>query len=593
MKPLPAVPGPDLRLRAALVDLLYRQSRAILLANLVIPWPVAYVMREAVPTDQLLGWIGAIYLLTIARLVLSRRYFGRTDGEAAATNWARRFAVLSFLSSLLWGVMGWIGFAPAQPHLIAFVCIVLTGMSGGAVPSLSAYPPAYIGLLVAMQLPFALRCLGQDGPIYSVYLLFQLCLIGAYLYCSRITYRALKETVALRFENMELVRSLERERDRATAADQAKTRFLAAASHDLRQPVHAVALFAATLGALARRGDVARAEARSIAEKLEAAIASLGGLLNGLIDVSRLDAGLVPVKRRPACLRQILTDLAEQFAPQAREHGIALRLVPGHAMIETDPALLRRILDNFLSNALRYAPGSRVLIGSRCRGEAVEIFVIDAGPGIPAAQQQAVFEEFTQLENPQRDREQGLGLGLAIVRRLAALLDHPLGLRSLPGKGSAFSVRVPRVDPVAAAPAAAPKRSSASGLRIMVLDDDPQVLGALVALLSAWGHEALAGTDVGELCRRHVATGAGHVDLVIADYRLKAGQTGSEALEQLAAELGYGAPALIVTGDTLPERLRALNESGYHVLHKPVAPEALQAAICALAGGVARAGAMG
>lgn len=578
------------RLHAALVDLLYRQSRAILLANLVIPWPVAYVLRGAVPASQLVGWIGAIYLLTGARLLLSRGYFRRTDGKAGAASWARRFTALSFLSSLLWGALGWIGFEPTQPHLIAFVCIVLTGMSGGAVPSLSAYPPAYAGLLIAMQLPFALRCLMQDEAIYSVYLLFQLCLVGAYLYCSRITYRALRETVSLRFENLALVRGLEHERDRATAADKAKTHVLAAASHDLRQPIHALALFTGTLDALARRGDVGSREAGGIAEKLQTVIASFDGLLDGLVDVSRLDAGLVPVNRRPVHLRQVLADLGEQFAAQASQRGIDLRVVPGRAWVDTDPVLLRRILDNLLSNALRYAPGRRVLVGSRRRGKAVEILVIDTGPGIPAGQQQAVFEEFTQLANPQRDREQGLGLGLAIVRRLAGLLDHPVGLRSAPGKGAAFSVRIPRADPPLRVPDVVAEIGRPSGQCIMVLDDDAQALDGIATLLRAWGHEVAAGMDVETLCRQHAAAGLGQVDLVIADYRLGGGLTGSAAAERLFARLGYCAPVLIVTGDTMPERLRELNTTGHRVLHKPVAPEDLQAAIRELTAGMQRAG---
>ncbi len=569
----------DGRVLAGLVDLLFRQSRAVLLANFIIPWPVAYVLREAVPGQQLLVWVGAIYALTLARLVLSSRYFKRGADEAKPRIWALRFAVLSILSSLLWGAVGWIGFVPEQPHLIAFVCIVLTGMSGGAVPSLSAYPPAYAGLLVAMHLPFALRCLQQSEAIYSVYLIFTACLVCVYLYYSLVTYRALRETVSLRFENLALVESLERERDRATAADRAKTRFLAAASHDLRQPIHAAALFTASLAAFARRGDVKAAQARGIAEKLEAALASLGGLLHGLVDVSRLDAGLVPVKRRPIDLARMLSGLREEFVPQAEQRGIDLRLVAGSAWVESDPALLKRILDNFLSNALRYAPGGRVLIGCRRRGRAVEIQVVDTGPGIPADQHQAVFDEFTQLDNPQRDREQGLGLGLAIVRRLADLLGHRIGLSSMPGKGSTFSVRVPVTAPLVATPAVRRDGESPAGFGIMVLDDDAQVLDGIATLLAAWGYEPLAGRDVEELCRSHAAAGGRPVHLIIADYRLGSGVAGSEAIARLIDHLGYPVPALIVTGDTSPERLRELTATGRTVLHKPVAPERLQAAI--------------
>ncbi len=576
---MPMLRQPEARLRAALVELLYRQSRAVLLANLIIPWPVASVLREAVPGRQLLIWIGAIYVLTGARLLLSHRYFRRGDDTAGPDVWARRFTILSVPSSLLWGAIGWIGFVPAEPHLVAFVCIVLTGMSGGALPALSAYPPAYAGLLIAMLLPFALGCLAQEGAIYSVYLAFVLCLVCAYIYYSLITYRTLRETASLRFENLALVESLERERDRATAADRAKTRFLAAASHDLRQPIHAASLFTASLAALARRGDIKSADAKGIADRLEAVIGSLGGLLHGLIDVSRLDAGLVPVQRRPISLERMLGDLREEFAPQALQRGIALRAVPLDVWVDSDPVLLKRILDNFLSNALRYTPNGRVLVGCRLRGGAVELQVLDTGPGIPAGQHQAVFEEFTQLDNPQRDREQGLGLGLAIVRRLAELLGHRVGLRSTPGKGSTFSVRLPMTSPPAALRAAPRRSETSTRLGVMVVDDDAQVLAGLATLLTAWGYEPFAGADVEALCRRHEEAGAGPVHLIIADYRLESGVTGSEAIARLESHLGYRVAALIVTGDTSPKRLRELTATGRRVLHKPVAPERLQAAI--------------
>ncbi|MCV9936439.1 ATP-binding protein [Boseaceae bacterium BT-24-1] len=570
---------PERRVQAGLIDLLFRQSRAILLANFVIPWPVAYVLREAVPGEQLLVWIGAIYALTGARLLLARGYARRGADAADPHVWARRFAVLSIFSSLLWGAIGWIGFVPEQPHLIAFVCIVLTGMSGGAVPSLSAYPPAYAGLLVAMQLPFALRCLQQGEPIYSIYLTFAVCLVCVYLYYSLVTYRTLRETVSLRFENLALIESLERERDRATAADRAKTRFLAAASHDLRQPIHAAALFTASLAAFARRGDVKAAAARGIAEKLEAALASLGGLLHGLIDVSRLDAGLVPVGREPISLLRMLSGLREEFSPQAQQRGIDLRFVASNAWVKSDPVLLKRILDNFLSNALRYAPESRVLIGCRRHGATMEIQIVDTGPGIAADQHQAVFEEFAQLDNPQRDREQGLGLGLAIVRRLGGLLGHRIGLSSTPGKGSTFSVRVPFAAPISVNLAPARNMEPRAKLSIMVLDDDMQVLDGIAMLLAAWGYEPLAGRDVEALRHRHAGAGGQPVYLIIADYRLGGGMSGSEAIALLIEHLGYPVPVLIVTGDTSPERLRELTATGHAVLHKPVAPERLQAAI--------------
>ncbi|QCI68640.1 hybrid sensor histidine kinase/response regulator [Phreatobacter stygius] len=568
----------EARLQAALVDLLYRQSYGAMIASIVVPWPVVYVLWGTVAGPLLLTWAAAIYALTGARWLLSRRYFQRASDSPGFAVWARRFTLLSILWSLAWGALGWIGFVPTQAHLVAFVCIVLTGMSGGGVSSVAAHPPAHARVLLAMHAPFALRCLMQDDPVFDLYLVLQACLIVVSLYYCRVNYRSLKETVGLRFENAALIDGLKHERDRATAANHAKTRFLAAANHDLRQPIHALGLFAAALAALARKGDVRASDAQGLAEKQQAVIASLGGLLHGLIDVSRLDAGLVSVERRPIALMRLIQGLREEFGGQARDRGITLRAVPSNAWVESDPALLKRILDNFLSNALRYAPGGRVLIGCRRRGDRVEIQVVDTGPGIPADQHAAVFEEFTQLHNPHRDRQEGLGLGLAIVRRLAGLLGHPIALSSLPGKGSTFSLTVPLVAAPAVQPAPAPQHVS-EGLGIMVVDDDLQVLDAITALMASWGHRSYAAPSVDALCRRHDEAGAPPVDLIIADHRLAGGMTGAAAIESLIGHLGYHAPALIVTGDTSPERLRDLAASGHVLLHKPLAPDLLQDAI--------------
>jgi signal transduction histidine kinase len=571
--------GKEARLQGALIDFLFRQSYGSMIASLVVPWPVVYVLRDAVPVAELLIWAAAIQAMTAARWLLVRRYFRRSDGDPGIAVWARRFTMLSILWSLSWGALGWIGFVPAEPHLIAFVCIVLVGMAGGGVSSVAAHPPAHARVLLAMHAPFAIRCALQADPIFSLYLVLQACLIVVSLFYCRINYRSLRETVALRFENVILVERLEQERDRATAANQAKTRFLAAASHDLRQPIHALGLFTATLAALANKGDVGGAEARSLAGRLQAVIASLGGLLHGLIDVSRLDAGLVPVERQPIALRRLLSGLDEEFGVQARDLGVSLHVVTSHAWVSSDPALLKRILDNFLSNALRYAPGGRVLLGCRRRGNSIEIQVVDTGPGIPADQHEMVFEEFTQLHNPQRDRQQGMGLGLAIVRRLANLLGHAVSLRSAPGKGSTFAVRVPLAPPAAALALTATEPEDATGLGIMVVDDDLQVLESIAALLSVWGYRTYLGQSVEALCRRHEQAGAPSVHLIVADYRLAGGVTGLHAIQQMSAHLGYRVPALIVTGDTSPDRLRELSATGHAVLHKPLAPDLLRAAV--------------
>ncbi|QCI65588.1 hybrid sensor histidine kinase/response regulator [Phreatobacter stygius] len=572
------------RAREALIDLLYRQSYAVLFANFVIPIPVAYVFRGVLPETALLTWVGAIYLLSVLRIVLAHRYFKRDEAAAPALRWAWRATVLSWLSSLLWGLIGWLGFVHGEPHIFAFTCIVLTGLVCGAVPSLSAFPAAYAGSLVAMLLPMAVRCLISEAPIYSVYLGFIICLAAVNLYYSRVTYLTLVETVRLRSENLELIGSLERQRDRAQAADRSKSRFLAAASHDLRQPIHALSLFIAALATLAQRGDVRAAEARNMAGRLQAVVGNLGDLLNGLLDISRLDAGVVPVGREPVSLGRLFADLSHEYAGAARERGLDWRIAKTSLWVDSDPVLLKRVLGNLVSNAFRYTTTGGVLLGCRRRsGGKVEIQVLDTGIGIAGDQQAVIFDEFVQLQNPEHDRAQGLGLGLAIVRRVAQLLEHGVGLRSIDGRGSVFSLTVPVAAP-AAMGQAIPSAMATHGLGILVVDDERDVLDAISGLLDLWGHRVYAGRSAAEACRVHAEAarqGDAPADLILVDYRLSGGVTGADAIREIAAHLGCAPPAIIITGDTSPVRLKEAAASGHRLLHKPIGADNLREAIAA------------
>ncbi|MFV3372183.1 ATP-binding protein [Pseudomonas sp. NY15435] len=565
-----------------LVDLLFRQSYAVLFANLVIPLPVLYIFRNAMAPTAMVFWLAVLYSLTLARIVLARTYFRQAPARTLGKSWLWSNTLLSWASSLLWGWLGWVGFVHGDPQLFAFTCIVLTGLVCGAVPSLSAHPPAYVGSLAAMLLPVLVLCLSVADEQHTTYSFFILCLAGVNLYYSRVTYRSLCETIRLRQENSDLVQDLREQRDRARAADQAKSRFLAAASHDLRQPIHALGLFVGALAALAERGPVDARQARDIATRLRAMLGNLGDLLNGLLDISRLDAGVVPVAREPISLRKLFGDLQGEFAGTASERNLRWRVRESRLWVDSDPLLLRRVLDNLLSNAFRYTRSGSVLLGCRRRGRELEIQVIDTGVGIHSSQQEVIFDEFVQLHNAERDRKQGLGLGLAIVRHTARLLGHRLILRSLPGRGSVFSLRLPLAEaPLQVAPPPEPGERG-PGLGIMVVEDQYDVLHALCNLLEVWGHRVYPGTSALLACQRHIeASHRGHapVDLILTDYRLGEGQTGADAIRRIRGYLSRRVPALIVTGDTSPERIREAAASGSQLLHKPLDTDQLRAAI--------------
>ncbi|WP_246208344.1 hybrid sensor histidine kinase/response regulator [Bradyrhizobium rifense] len=572
------------KIREALVELLYRNSYGVVASNVLISLAAAYVLRSTVPASWLVGWLGALYLLTAIRVLAARRFFSGNREPASVWRWAWLAAAFSCVSGLLWGMLGWVGFVPEQPVPFLFTIVALTGLVCGTVPSLSAFPPALVGSIIATVLPVMVRSIINGGESAGAYLALLTGLVTINLYYCRTTHRMLRETIRLRLENVELVGHLQEERDRAQAADRAKTRFLAAASHDLRQPIHALSLLISTLAVLGHRGAVQSADARDLAGKAKSIVGNLSALLNGLLDISRLDAGVVTVARETVNLSQLFYQLSNEFASAAKDRGLDWRVVESQLQVDSDPMMLKRVLGNLLSNAFRYTISGGVLLGCRRRGAAVEIQIWDTGPGIPADQHAMIFEEFVQLQNPARDRTQGLGLGLAIVRRTAALLQHSLKVISVTGRGSMFSVTVPQASTVA--PLLPDNKSSPAGIAvsIMVVEDERDVLDVMVQLLTLQGHRVYAGRSAAEVQQIHaeaMTAGDAPVDLIIADYRLEDGATGLDAIQALCAHIGHWVPALIVTGDTSPSRIKDATASGLRILHKPITGEELYEAIVA------------
>lgn len=372
----------------------------------------------------------------------------------------------------------------------------------------------------------------------------------------------------------EATASLAREMESAERANRSKSRFLAAASHDLRQPIHALGLFVAALRERARDADIL-----DLVEHIEAASHAVDALLNALLDISRLEAGVIESHIEDFPVARLFHALRRQFTLAARERGIELVFVDSRLALHSDPLLLERILTNLVANALRYTERGRVLVGCRRYGREVRIEVWDTGHGIPESQREAVFEEFVQLRNPERDRDKGLGLGLAIVARLARLLGHELELRSSVGHGSVFAIRVPRAtQPWRAPPKAAPviPTDPLHGVRVVLIDDEPEILEGTARLFAGWGVECIPA-DSAERAVARMESLRHAPDAVISDYRLRAGENGLEAVARLRARFGAHLPALLITGDTAPETLRHIANSGVPYLTKPLRPAKLRA----------------
>ena len=375
-----------------------------------------------------------------------------------------------------------------------------------------------------------------------------------------------------------LERKVEERTRELEVANQAKSRFLAAASHDLRQPLHALGLFVAQL-----QGRMAAAERKQLIGRIDAALSAMNELFNALLDISKLDAGVLTPNVTSFPIEQLLKRVETTLAGAAREKGLSIRVIPNTTWVRSDFILLERIVLNLASNALRYTNNGRVLIGCRFHGDRLHIEVWDTGIGVPQDQQKNIFGEFYRLSDPSGERRAGLGLGLAIVDRLCRLLDHPIDMTSIVGKGSCFSVSVPRTEAPAEVKEPAPVRPlrAPSGKVVAVIDDDPLVLEGMGGLLRSWGYRVVTAENDNAALAGHIGSGAAP-DLIISDYRLLDGKTGIEVITRLRAKLGVNVPAFLVSGDINPTLLQEARVNGFHMLHKPVKPMALRALVTQL-----------
>ncbi|MEG3620016.1 ATP-binding protein [Magnetovibrio sp. PR-2] len=361
-------------------------------------------------------------------------------------------------------------------------------------------------------------------------------------------------------------------RDEAEKASVAKTRFLAAASHDLRQPLQALNLFVYALES--KEEDE---EKREIIKLIRNTLESLKELLNTLLDISKLEAGVVQPQLKDFSTGFMFERIKSELGPVAWASDLELKVVDSSVQIHSDPSLLETVIRNLVDNAIKYTERGTVLVGCRHRKNRLRIEVWDTGPGIPEEQRHLIFQDFYQADNPARQRTQGLGLGLSIVRRMSDLLGCLMGCESVVGRGSVFWVEVPvareRIQPPISF---TPIRVNRGSAHIVVIEDDEQVLAGLKALLENAGHTVDAyHTGNPQTLRSAFINAKQTPDIIIADYRLDAEFTGRGAIDLIRKTLATKIPAIIVTGDTAPERLREAKESGYPILHKPVRPEEL------------------
>ncbi|MCL2914296.1 hybrid sensor histidine kinase/response regulator [Shewanella corallii] len=362
-------------------------------------------------------------------------------------------------------------------------------------------------------------------------------------------------------------------------ANASKSRFLAAVGHDLMQPLNAARLFTASLSQYPALDN----ESQTTLSHINSSLKTAGELLTDLLDISKLDSGMVDVNLRQVAVSEVLDSLAVEFDAMAEDHKISFRYQQCGATLYTDPSLLRRVLQNFLTNAYRYAKGGNVLLGCRRRGKELEIQVLDTGCGIDEKQTQEIFKEFRRLDTPSSKEAGGLGLGLAIADRISRVLHHPIGVSSVLGKGSVFSVRVPLGEKQAyiAQRSRPGNLQPLSGVKVLCIDNEEAILAGLESLLSRWHCEVVCAKDLAD-ARIKLGLKGMAPDIVLADYQLDDGQNGVDAMDGIRSLYGEHIPGILITANTRKTLIEDVQQRGYHYMAKMVKPAALRALMSSL-----------
>ena len=557
-----------------LLELIARQST-------IVPAPV-FLAQVIIATlaYAYAPWMLILFWLLLVSVVLALRYFTYNHSKWYAhlpdTSKLKVAISLSLLNGLAHG-----------SSLIFFVMIpefdrviqsfLLIGLCSGAVLTTGGFFLIFLPYFFTTLVPLAVLWAISPGielagwkelSVAGIIILFGLVLIAL----ARDAFRLFRESFEIRLREAELNRQLEEALADAKAASQAKTRFLAIASHDLRQPVHNLLILSSALS-MQNLGD----RSAEIVSHIDVALGTLAGQLKALLDLSKLDAGVTEL--RPVLLdaSELLRTLKLQFEPQANEKGLVVTCdIPAQAMIVTDPALLERLLNNLIDNAIKYTDTGRIGIALNDRGEHYEIEISDTGRGIPDDELGAVFEEFYQIKAPDEARSKGLGLRLAIVKRLVKLLGVEQNVESRIGEGTRFSIKILRAElKQLEAPTAREGSPSVEGLKIIVIDDEPEIAIGMRILLEASGCSARISHNTSDAVALALED---QPDLVIADLRLDGQDDGLQAIAEIRRAYP-DTPALLVTGDTDPERLRDAQNANVVLLHKPVNGEDLLKAI--------------
>ena len=563
----------DLRIEAEQIRHIYSQTLAFVpvvmlaaLFTIIMLWPTTSAVTA-------IGWCLWIWLLYAGFWILCRRWQNAQPDDAAMKSWARPYILLAWIATASWGVTGILFYHPDSFVYQSLLFIILVASSAAITATSTAYSPTFYPV-VLMLLPLFFRLIFEDEQIYQLLAFSILIFTSLLFFLHRNSHSFHASALRLRFVNEELARQLAIQKDIAEQANTAKSKFLAAASHDLRQPLHALELFHGELA----HCDNDRQTRKKLISRIGESIHTLNNLFDGLMDVSRFEVGVVKPNIKVFNLNELFESLRHEYIVRAQAEGLSFHCVPCNVNILSDPLLLRRIVRNLLENAIRYTHNGRILLGCRRTSDAISLQVWDTGIGIAEEELQNIFIEFQQLNNPEKQHNKGLGLGLSVVRQLAMVLGHPISVQSSPDKGSMFSLKIKTVDNEN------PNGETNDNLHdildslttacILVIDSDEDALRKTRDLLSSWGSQVLPARNI-ESAIAIIQSSNIKPDIIISNTHLKDRETGIDAIIKLRKKYNRSLPAVLIS-DSTTEEIRALTQrNDIMLLENPVKPSRL------------------
>ena len=522
---------------------------------------LAFVVYKATGDQRVITWITVLSAESIICISIYLIGLNRFLGKSASLD-AKVVLTMILLQCLTYSYLPLTFIPTGDASVVILLSMVTACLATGSMALGSPFFLGFVASCYPSMLAVSYSLYLREEALYQwLGVAFALMLIGLSWFSIKLT-KTIQRSIETSHENQELVSNLRSALDETDEANRAKSVFLASASHDLRQPLHAIGLLNESLG----RTQLDSAQ-QEIHQHMNSALGSTREMLDALLNISKLDAGAIKPHPKPFLIRNVFNKLEPELAPTADEKDLVFRTRESIAAGHSDPFIVELILRNLIANAIRYTEHGGILVACRKRSNSLSIEVWDTGIGIKQGKHDEIFKAFNQLSNPERDSRKGFGLGLAIAQGLAQTIGTKVHLNSRYGRGSVFYFQIPQstVEVIEDIEDGV-ELSRFDGVTVMVVDDDPHILASMQSILTAWGCKCILAETPDQALS---AENANNTKLLISDYRLREGVTGKEVVQSIRAKLGSDLPAIIVTGDTAAERIREAQSTDALLLHKP------------------------